>query len=461
METTFDVNHLFPETITVLDHNLIAGGTSLGRSDPQPQIAAVIDELGRASAKAQYLTAPITSASKLQTNKHHLYLLKDGESNGGRGLAVGFLKVGYKKLFLLDQQGAHVETEPLCVLDFFVKENLQRHGYGLELFSFMLQHKKVEPVLMAYDRPSPKFLSFLEKHYCLKNSVPQVNNFVVFDGFFAKRSAAQLRKVPPKKPDGEIKPYSLMEREAVREEQRALPWPLCRHAAPPLSPPLSVSSPCSPSRGRQRPDPALAPAPAPGGNRGPNPHPPLINSLNCRAKRTSQQGLVARDNLYSRHVNTRGFGLLLAPQPNTFKLPGLRPVLRDRETDIGGQREPLGHRDRKEPIPAQNTMMTTREPDRQAETETRLLEKGRRMGVGGEPWPGRGGGEGGGPLEVAERDIGRGGRSWGGGPLEVAEKGPSEAERNMGTGGWSWTLGKSCCNTAQWARQEYRNTRPW
>ncbi|KAM9416285.1 alpha-tubulin N-acetyltransferase 1-like isoform 2-T2 [Salvelinus alpinus] len=467
METTFDVNHLFPETITVLDHNLIAGGTSLGRSDPQPQIAAVIDELGRASAKAQYLTAPITSASKLQTNKHHLYLLKDGESNGGRGLAVGFLKVGYKKLFLLDQQGAHVETEPLCVLDFFVKENLQRHGYGLELFSFMLQNKKVEPVLMAYDRPSPKFLSFLEKHYCLKNSVPQVNNFVVFDGFFAKRSA-------------------------VREEQRALPWPLCRHAAPPLSPPLSVSSPCSPSRGRQRPDPALAPAPAPGGNRGPNPHPPLINSLNCRAKRTSQQGLVARDNLYSRHVNTRGFGLLLAPQPNTFKLPGLRPVLRDRETDIGGQREPPRHRDRKEPLRAQNTMMTTREPDRQAETETRLLEKGLRMGVGGEPWPGRGGGEGGGPLEVAERDRGRGGRSWGGGPLEVAERdrgrggrswgggplevaerdrgrggrswggGPLEvAERNMGTGGWSWTLGKSCCNTAQWARQEYRNTRPW
>ncbi|XP_052325266.1 alpha-tubulin N-acetyltransferase 1 isoform X3 [Oncorhynchus keta] len=190
METSFDVNHLFPETITVLDQNLIASGKSLGRSDPQPQIAAVIDELGRASAKAQYLTAPITSASKLQTNKHHLYLLKDGESNGGRGLVVGFLKVGYKKLFLLDQQGAHVETEPLCVLDFFVKENLQRHGYGLELFSFMLQHKKVEPVMMAYDRPSPKFLSFLEKHYCLKNSVPQVNNFVVFDGFFAKKSGS-------------------------------------------------------------------------------------------------------------------------------------------------------------------------------------------------------------------------------------------------------------------------------
>lgn len=40
-------------------------------------------------------------------------------------------------------------------------------------FSF-IQHKHVEPMLMAYDRPSPKFLSFLAKHYCLTESVPQV-----------------------------------------------------------------------------------------------------------------------------------------------------------------------------------------------------------------------------------------------------------------------------------------------
>lgn len=38
-----------------------------------------------------------------------------------------------------DQRGAHLETEPLCVLDFYVTESLQRHGYGLELFHFMLE----------------------------------------------------------------------------------------------------------------------------------------------------------------------------------------------------------------------------------------------------------------------------------------------------------------------------------
>ncbi|XP_005950094.1 alpha-tubulin N-acetyltransferase 1 isoform X3 [Haplochromis burtoni] len=190
MEFPFDINQLFSERISVLDQTLVAGRKSAGRPDLQAHIATVIDELGRASAKAQQLTAPITSASKLQTQKHQLYLLKDGESSGGRGVVVGFLKVGYKKLFLLDRQGVHVEAEPLCVLDFYIAENLQRNGYGLELFNFMLQHKNLEPVLMAYDRPSPKFLSFLAKHYCLTQSVPQVNNFVVFEGFFLNRAGS-------------------------------------------------------------------------------------------------------------------------------------------------------------------------------------------------------------------------------------------------------------------------------
>uniref|UniRef100_A0A672Z592 Alpha-tubulin N-acetyltransferase 1 n=1 Tax=Sphaeramia orbicularis TaxID=375764 RepID=A0A672Z592_9TELE len=283
MEFPFDINQLFSERVSVLDHTLVAGRKSAGRPDLQAHIATVIDELGRASAKAQQLTAPITSASKLQSQKHQLYLLKDGESNGGRGAVMGFLKVGYKKLFLLDQQGAHVEAEPLCVLDFYIAENLQRHGYGLELFDFMLQHKNLEPVLMAYDRPSPKFLSFLAKHYCLKQSIPQVNNFVVFDGFFLNRSVGQLRKVPLKKPDGEIKPYSLMEREVVRQEQRTLPWPF----APPHSPLRSVSSQysqslsvgSSPSRA-----PRAALASAPGGSRDQSPQSPHLDR--CRARRT-------------------------------------------------------------------------------------------------------------------------------------------------------------------------------
>ncbi|XP_057684185.1 alpha-tubulin N-acetyltransferase 1 isoform X2 [Corythoichthys intestinalis] len=187
MEFSFNVNLLFPERFSILDKSLVSGRASPNRPDLQSHVATVIDELGRASAKAQKLTTPVTTAAKLQSQNHQLYLMKDGESNGGCGTIVGFLKVGFKKLFLLDRQGLHIEDEPLCVLDFFIVENLQRKGYGLELFNFMLQDKNLEPVLMAYDRPSPKLLSFLAKHYSLTQSVPQVNHFVVFDGFFLNK----------------------------------------------------------------------------------------------------------------------------------------------------------------------------------------------------------------------------------------------------------------------------------
>ncbi|XP_026155940.1 alpha-tubulin N-acetyltransferase 1 isoform X2 [Mastacembelus armatus] len=285
MEFSFDINYLFSERVTVLDQTLVPCRKSAGRPDLQAHVAKVIDELGIASAKAQQLTAPVTSASKMQAQRHQLYLLKDCKSNGGSGVVVGFLKVGYKKLFLLDLQGVHIEAEPLSVLDFYIVENLQRHGYGLELFDFMLKHKNLEPVMMAYDRPSPKLLSFLAKHYCLTQSVPQVNNFVVFEGFFLNRAVAQLRKVPSKKPDGEIKPYSLMEREVVRQEERALPWPF----VPPHSPQRLISSQCShslsvgssPNRVLSR----AASASAPGSNRDQNPQFPVIER--CRARRTN------------------------------------------------------------------------------------------------------------------------------------------------------------------------------
>ncbi|KAM9838988.1 alpha-tubulin N-acetyltransferase 1 [Aulostomus maculatus] len=318
MEFPFDINQLFSERVSILDQTLVAGRRSAGRPDLQARIATIIDELGRASAKAQQLPAPVTSASRLQSQRHQLYLLKDAESNGGRGVVVGFLKVGFKKLFLLDRQGVHVEAEPLCVLDFYISENVQRHGYGLELFDFMLQHKNLEPVLMAYDRPSPKFLSFLAKHYCLTQNVPQVNNFVVFEGFFLNRSVAQLRKVPLKKPDGEIKPYSLTEREVVRQEQRTRPWPF----GPPHSPQRSVSSQYSHSlsvgSSPTRAPPRAATVSTPGSNRDLNPQSLLME--HCRARRASQLGLVARCSLYSRHMDRTSGGLL------DRHLPGPRPV---------------------------------------------------------------------------------------------------------------------------------------
>ena len=42
----------------------------------------------------------------------------------------GFIKVGAKSLFVMDNQGQQLEVKPLCVLDFYVVEEMQRKGRG-------------------------------------------------------------------------------------------------------------------------------------------------------------------------------------------------------------------------------------------------------------------------------------------------------------------------------------------
>lgn len=48
----------------------------------------------------------------------------------------------------------------------------------------MLNFENKNPANIAYDKPSPKFLGFLKKHYDLISYIPQNNNFVVFSNYF-------------------------------------------------------------------------------------------------------------------------------------------------------------------------------------------------------------------------------------------------------------------------------------
>ncbi|KAK3921157.1 Alpha-tubulin N-acetyltransferase 1 [Frankliniella fusca] len=183
----FSVNSIFNNDITIVTKELLPEGFSgkgTARVDCSNKISIILDEIGWASAKAQQLIKPITSGSKLKLSDHILYLLTDPESSNGRGTVVGLLKIGRKKLFMFDLAGYQHEVEPLCILDFYIHESKQRTGCGKKLFEYMLQHQNVRPQHMAIDRPSEKFLSFLYKHYGLEHILPQMNNFVVFKGFF-------------------------------------------------------------------------------------------------------------------------------------------------------------------------------------------------------------------------------------------------------------------------------------
>ncbi|XP_077911732.1 alpha-tubulin N-acetyltransferase 1 isoform X3 [Halichoerus grypus] len=337
MEFSFDVDALLPERITVLDQHLRPparrpGTTTPARVDLQQQIMTIVDELGKASAKAQHLPAPITSASRMQSNRHVMYVLKDTSARpAGKGAVIGFLKVGYKKLFVLDDREAHNEVEPLCILDFYIHESLQRHGHGRELFHYMLQKERVEPHQLAIDRPSQKLLKFLNKHYNLETTVPQVNNFVIFEGFFAHQHPP-ARKLPPKRAEGDIKPYSSSDREFLKVAVEP-PWPLNRaprRATPPAHPPPRSSSlGNSPERGPLRPfvpeqellrslrlcpphpTARLLLATDPGGSPAQRRRTSLFPIISHFFYRGAPPGLVAQSCCYSRH------GGLNSSSPNT------------------------------------------------------------------------------------------------------------------------------------------------
>lgn len=129
-------------------------------------------------------------------------------------IPAGYIKFGKKHLYFYNKQGKVLNGEVLCVLDFFVREDIQRHGVGLQLFSAMLevrwtlcigsvslcflnycliQELHESPSNLAYDRPSPKLIEFLKKHFQLCNPDFQPNRFVVYDGVLSFLGAKEVR----------------------------------------------------------------------------------------------------------------------------------------------------------------------------------------------------------------------------------------------------------------------------
>lgn len=63
----------------------------------------------------------------------------------------------------------------------------------------MLDRQKLHPRFMAVDRPSPKLMAFLAKYYGLTEVIPQVNNYVIFEGFFNNNSIHESGPTGPRK----------------------------------------------------------------------------------------------------------------------------------------------------------------------------------------------------------------------------------------------------------------------
>ncbi|ODM91638.1 Alpha-tubulin N-acetyltransferase 1 [Orchesella cincta] len=189
MEYNFRVTELFPKEVSIVGSDLIPlncpGLPHLGPQTVRDRMSQILETMGRASAEAQQLHSVITNTEKLRTSvDQKIYFMCDFSSNQ----VIGLLKIGKKKLFMFDLSGTQHEFSPMCILDFYVHESRQRQGCGKYLFENVMREEGIPVEHFAIDRPSDKLLNFLRKHYNLAKIIPQVNNFVIFDGFFNSRS---------------------------------------------------------------------------------------------------------------------------------------------------------------------------------------------------------------------------------------------------------------------------------
>ncbi|BFF97902.1 alpha-tubulin N-acetyltransferase 1 [Drosophila madeirensis] len=190
----FDIRPLFPEAIVRVTSNLLPHtfrGDRRQCLDATSKMSEIIDRLGELSATSQGLSKPVTTAQRLRMSENQtIYLLADTEA-GHNGAVTGLLKVGNKDLYLFDETGQtrKVERAP-SILDFYVHESRQRAGLGKRMFETMLREENWTPLKCSVDRPSEKLLAFFGKHYGLVRTIPQSNNFVLYEGYFNEANSS-------------------------------------------------------------------------------------------------------------------------------------------------------------------------------------------------------------------------------------------------------------------------------
>ncbi|CAH8653569.1 unnamed protein product [Dicrocoelium dendriticum] len=182
MNFSFSIGDVLPDELTCIRSTTALYSTFRNNltCKHKEELSEIIDKMGASSATAQSLPRMVTTCNKFWGSGHSIFIL----SNIHQNMVFGILKVGRKRLFLHDERGIYTEAEPLCILDFYVHESVQRRGFGKKLFDFMLQVEQMKPSSLAIDSPSEKMLRFLEKHYHLTHPVFASNNFVVYPDFF-------------------------------------------------------------------------------------------------------------------------------------------------------------------------------------------------------------------------------------------------------------------------------------
>ncbi|VVC37665.1 Gcn5-related N-acetyltransferase (GNAT) domain, ATAT-type [Cinara cedri] len=186
MEFKFDNNVVAVDEVLKINNTLTVEGydKNVGLKNV---MRLIIDEMGKASAVAQELKSPITSADELVNSDHNLYVMTQNNMPE-HFTVIGILKMGWKNLYLYDTTGLRSESMVYCLMDFYIHNPKQRKGYGKRLLEYMLQDMNLDAKDLAIYKPTNTLLQFMAKHYKLSKLVDQGNNIVVYEDYFGKKN---------------------------------------------------------------------------------------------------------------------------------------------------------------------------------------------------------------------------------------------------------------------------------
>ncbi|CCD69460.1 Alpha-tubulin N-acetyltransferase 2 [Caenorhabditis elegans] len=184
MEIAFDLSTIFTDNIQRLTR------TDLLKYGPKRYwaVAQSIDCLGEMSSKFHGWKRVITMYDKIvdHDEEQTTYIMWE-KVNGSKSILKGLLRVGYKTLYLTDNEQNQYMEKAMCILDFFVVPTEQRSGNGFKMFDEMLKAENVTVDQCAFDKPSAALQQFLEKYYDRKDLVWQSNKYALCSNFFIGR----------------------------------------------------------------------------------------------------------------------------------------------------------------------------------------------------------------------------------------------------------------------------------
>lgn len=126
------------------------------------------------SLQAQKLNVAITSYMKLR-GSNHIIILSYNEENSSNDKTIpsklnGFLKYGRKDLYFYHTDGKVSQSSPICLLDFYVDEEVQRGGLGLALFEKLLEVMKFKHHMNFLKEVNNYKLMFLDSSFSSPHS---------------------------------------------------------------------------------------------------------------------------------------------------------------------------------------------------------------------------------------------------------------------------------------------------